>query len=294
MAISIFPINADFAAEVGDIDLSQGIDEVAAQAMRDAFWRYAVLIFPAQSLNESDHLRFAELFGPLETTIGSFRDDVKLRTGDKIADVSNLDTNNQIWDASSRQRMFQLGNRLWHTDSSFRHTPARASALYARSIAQIGGHTQFADLRAAFDALPAARQQTLRPLIATHSIFHSRAKLGFHEFSESERAALPEVKQVLVRKLPESGRESLYLASHVSGIEGMPSEEAHAVIAELTAHAVQRQFVYTHRWRAGDLVIWDNRCTMHRGTEFEDLRWRRDFQRATVADTANSVELMQA
>lgn len=290
----VYPVFPDFVAEIGDVDLAQDQAPEVVTQIREAFAHHAVLVFPDQVLTEAQHLRFARWFGPLETTIGSFRDHAQLRTGDKIADVSNLDTRNQIWQADSRQRMFQLGNRLWHTDSSFRHVPARASALYARSIAPVGGHTQFADMRAAFDALPAARQQALRPLVARHSIFHSRAKLGFHEFSDAERAALPEVKQCLVRQLPETRRESLYLASHIGGIDGMPDGPAQALVDELTAHAVQAQFVYTHRWRVHDLVIWDNRCTMHRGTAFDDLRWRRDVQRATIEDLGNTVELAQA
>ena len=292
MALSIYPITPDFVAEVGDVDLSQGWSAQDESAIQQAFWKYAVLIFPQQQLRESDHLRFAEIFGPLETTIGSFRDDAQLRTSDKIADVSNLNTRSEIWDVDSRQRMFQLGNRLWHTDSSFRHLPGRASLLHGRSIAPIGGHTEFADLRAAFDALPETERAVLRPLIAEHSIFHSRAKLGFSNFSQAERAALPPVRQALVRQLPENGRETLYLASHMGGIEGLSSADGEALIQRLIDHSVQRQFVYTHRWRENDLVMWDNRCTMHRGTDFDDLRWRRDFRRATVHEAFNSVDLM--
>ena len=290
MAISVFPVFEDFAAEIGDLDLTQAQDEAVIDAVREAFARYAVLVIPGQNLSEADHLRFARWFGPLETTIGSFRDHTQLRTGDKIADVSNLDTRNAIWGAESRQRLFQLGNRLWHTDSSFRHVPARASALYARSIAPVGGQTEFADLRAAFDALPASRQAELRPLVARHSIFHSRAKLGFSNFSEAERQALPEVRQRLVRRLPEQDRECLYLASHIGGIEGMDEAAAQALVDDLCAHATQRAFRYVHRWRQGDLVIWDNRCTMHRATPFEDLRWPRDMQRATIEDVGNTVD----
>ena len=290
MAISVFPVFEDFAAEIGDLDLTQAQDEAVIDAVREAFARYAVLVIPGQNLSEADHLRFARWFGPLETTIGSFRDDTQLRTSDKIADVSNLDTHDAIWGADSRQRMFQLGNRLWHTDSSFRQVPARASALYARSIAPVGGQTEFADLRAAFDALPASRQAELRPLVARHSIFHSRAKLGFSNFSEAERQALPEVRQRLVRRLPENGRESLYLASHIGGVEGMDEAAAQALVDDLCAHATQRAFRYVHRWRQGDLVIWDNRCTMHRATPFEDLRWPRDMQRATIEDVGNTVD----
>ena len=182
------------------------------------------------------------------------------------------------------RRIFQLGNRLWHTDSSFKAPSGYASLLYARSVAPIGGHTQFADLRAACDALPAALKARLQGLIAEHSLIYSRRKLGFTEFTPEEKIAFAPVLRPLLRRIPESGRESLYIASHIGRIGGMPDAQAEALLAELVAHATQRQFVYTHRWRVGDLVMWDNRCTMHRGTEYEDTRWRRDLQRATTSD----------
>jgi alpha-ketoglutarate-dependent 2,4-dichlorophenoxyacetate dioxygenase len=290
MAITICPVTPTFAAEIGDIDLSKPLAPSEISEVKDAFTGYAVLIFPDQHLSQDQHLDFAKYFGPLETTIALFRKDAKLRVRKEFADVSNLDPENQVWGKDSRQRMFQLGNRLWHTDSSFKRLPARASLLYARSIPPIGGHTEFADERAAYDALPQATKSRIDSLVAEHSIFNSRARLGFSNFSDEERQGMPAVPQVLVRTIPESGRKSLYLASHAGRIFGVPEPEGRALIDELVAHATQRQFVYTHRWRAHDLVIWDNRCTMHRGTDFDDLRWKRDVQRATVCDVANSCE----
>ncbi|HEX8808629.1 MAG TPA: TauD/TfdA family dioxygenase, partial [Xanthobacteraceae bacterium] len=227
---------------------------------------------------------------PLETTIALFRKDAKLRVRKEFADVSNLDADSKVWGENSRRRMFELGNRLWHTDSSFKRLPARASLLYARSIPPVGGHTEFADERAAYDALPEDMRRRLQGLVAEHSIFNSRARLGFTEFSDEEREGMPPVPQAMVRVIPESGRKSLYLASHAGRIFGIPEPEGRALIDRLIAHATQRQFVYTHRWRVHDLVIWDDRCTMHRGTGFDDLRWRRDMQRATVSDVANTCE----
>jgi alpha-ketoglutarate-dependent 2,4-dichlorophenoxyacetate dioxygenase len=290
MAITVCPVTPSFVAEIGDVDLAKEIAPADVAAIKDAFAAYAVLIFPDQHLSQDQHLDFARHFGPLETTIALFRKDPPLRVRKEFADVSNLAPDNQVWGKDSRQRMFQLGNRLWHTDSSFKRLPARASLLYARSIAPVGGHTEFADERAAYDALAEDIKRRLDNLVVEHSIFTSRARLGFTEFSDEERAGLPPVPQVLVRTLPESGRKSLYLASHAGRILGMPEQEGRALIDELVAHATQRQFVYTHRWRVHDLVIWDNRCTMHRGTEFDDLRWKRDMQRATVCDVANSCE----
>jgi alpha-ketoglutarate-dependent 2,4-dichlorophenoxyacetate dioxygenase len=290
MAITVCPVTESFAAEIGDVDLSRPLAAEDVEAIKEAFWKFAVLIFPDQHLSADQHLDFARLFGPLETTIALHRKDQALRVRAEFADVSNLAPDNQVWGKDSRQRMFQLGNRLWHTDSSFKRLPALASLLYARSIPPIGGHTEFADERAAYDALPDDRKRRLHGLVAEHSIFNSRAKLGFTNFDDEERANMPPVPQVLVRTGPESGRKSLYLASHIGRIFGMNDAEAAALVDELVARATARQFVYTHRWRVHDLVIWDNRCTMHRGTDFDDLRWKRDVQRATVCDVANSCE----
>jgi alpha-ketoglutarate-dependent 2,4-dichlorophenoxyacetate dioxygenase len=292
MAISIYPITPNFAAEVGDIDLSQPISAENEKAIKDAFWKYAVLIFPEQSLTHEQHVAFSKLFGPLEEPIKPGKNDAgKARIPANISDVSNLDHNNQPWSADSRQRMFQLGNRLWHTDSSFRHLPGRASMLYARTIAPIGGHTEFADMRAAWDNLPNDIRERIGGLIVEHSIFTSRAKCGFTSFPDDERALLPPVLQVLVRTIPETGIRALYLASHAARVIDMPEKESDALLKNLMEHATQRQFVYTHRWRLNDLVMWDNRCTMHRGTDFDDIRWKRDIQRTTVSDLANSCEL---
>jgi len=290
MAITVCPVTESFAAEIGDIDLSRPLEGADIAAVKEAFAKYAVLVFPDQHLSDDQHLDFARNFGPLETTIALFRKDAKLRVRKEFADVSNLDHENETWGKDSRQRMFQLGNRLWHTDSSFKRLPARASLLYARSIPPVGGRTEFADERAAYDALSEEMKRRLAALVVEHSIFNSRARLGFSNFSEEERQGLPPVPQVLVRTLPESGRKSLYLASHAGRVFGMAEQEGRALIDELVAHATQRQFVYSHRWRVHDLVIWDNRCTMHRGTDFDDLRWKRDMQRATVSDVANTCE----
>jgi alpha-ketoglutarate-dependent 2,4-dichlorophenoxyacetate dioxygenase len=290
MAMSVCPVTPGFVAEVGDVDLSQPIAAPDLLAIREAFAQYAVLVFPNQHLSADQHLDFARLFGPLETTIAIYRGEARLRLRKEFADVSNLDHNDELWGEESRVRLFQLGNRLWHTDSSFKRLPALASLLYARSIPPVGGHTEFADERAAYDALADDMKRRLSSLVAEHSIFNSRARLGFSNFNDEERRAMPPVPQAIVRTIPESGRKSLYLASHAGRILGMPDAEGRALIDQLVAHATQRQFVYTHRWRVHDLVMWDNRCTMHRGTEFDDLRWKRDVQRATVCDVANSCE----
>jgi alpha-ketoglutarate-dependent 2,4-dichlorophenoxyacetate dioxygenase len=192
-----------------------------------------------------------------------------------------------------RRNLFNLGNQLWHTDSSFKRVPAKCSLLSARELPSPGpmggGETEFADLRAAWDALPEARKRQLDGLVVEHSIFRSRSQIGFADFNDEIFRELPPVTQALVRHHPASGRTSLYLASHASHIVGWPVEEGRALIEELISFATQPQFVHQHRWRVGDLVIWDNRCTMHRGRPYDDTQ-RRVLHRTTVSDYANTVE----
>jgi alpha-ketoglutarate-dependent 2,4-dichlorophenoxyacetate dioxygenase len=286
MAITLFPFTSDFAAEIGDVDLRHPLAAEDLQGLRNALGKYAVLIFPAQDLSAEQHMAFAVHFGPLERSVQvTMSQDQPLRLREEVADVANLDVDGRLWKKDSRMRLFQMmGNRLWHTDSSFKAPSGYASLLYARSVAPIGGHTQFADMRAAYDALSSEMKTRLSGLLGEHSLIYSRAKLGFSDFSDAERQAFTPVRRPLVRTLPESGRAALYLASHIGRIAGLADQETEALLRELTEHATQRQFVYTHRWRVGDLVMWDNRCTMHRGTEFDDLRWPRDMQRITTSD----------
>lgn len=290
MAITISAMTPGFAAEIGDVNLSQPLTAEEVDAIKQAFWDYGVLIFPGQDLTEQQQLTFAQHIGPLESNLFAVNKNAKFRLTPDLIDVSNLTPNNEIWGEQSRMRRFNLGNRLWHTDSSFKYLPARASLLYALVIPPVGGHTEFADLRAAYDALSPDMKRRLDGLVAEHSLAYSRAKTGFADFTEAEQTTLPSVPQVVVRTLPENGRKSLYIASHIGRIQGMPEEKGRALVDALLAHATQRQFVYTHRWRVHDLVMWDNRCTMHRGTDFDDLRWVREMHRATVSDLANTCE----
>ena len=292
MGITVLPITPDFAAEVGDVSLARPLSSDDLAAIRAAFTRYAVLVFPDQDLGDESQLAFARHFGPLETTVFKARKNHKLRLHENLADVGNLDAENRILKAENRQRLYNLGNQLWHTDSSFKRVPAYCSMLHARSIPPVGGQTEFADARAAYDALPESTRRRLDGLVAEHSIMTSRAKLGFKDFDAGEREAFRPVPQVLARRLPDSGRMSLYVASHAGAIRGMDDGEARALIDELVAHITQRRFVYSHRWRVRDLVMWDNRCTMHRGRPFDDQRYARDMRRATVSDVAPTCEQM--
>ncbi len=292
MAITIFPVKPDFMAEIGDVDLSLPLSDEDRVALKDAFIRYSVLVFPGQTLTSEQHIAFAEVFGPMEKNINTYADEVKkYRIDARIADVSNLGDENEILSKDSRKRMSGLANRLWHTDSIFRQIPALTSLLYARAIAPVGGRTEFADMRAAYDALPQTTKARIDTLVVEHNIFHSRAKIGFKDFTAQERASLPPANQLMVRTIPETGRKNLYIASHAVRVLGMSDTESEALFEELARHATQPQFVLSHRWRVGDLVMWDNRCTMHRGTGFDDLRYKRDMARATVSDIGNTVEL---
>jgi len=290
MSITIYPVTLDFAAEIGDVDLSKPLAAADLEAIKQAFWKYAVLVFPQQQLNQDQQLAFSAHFGPIETDRTLDPKATPSRFSGAFADISNLAADGKIWGESSRQRMYKAGNRLWHTDSSFQRLPSICSLLYAETVAPIGGHTQFADQRAAYDALPEATRKKLQGLVVEHWIATSRRRSGFSEFTEEEQKRLPPVPQVLVRTIPQSRRKALYVASHAGRIWGMPDGEGRALIDELIAHVTQRQFTYTHRWRPHELVMWDNRCTMHRGTDFDDLRWVRDMRRVTVSDVANSCE----
>ena len=216
-----------------------------------------------------------------------------MRLRPDVADISNLDPEGRLLARGDRRNLFNLGNQLWHTDSSFKHIPAKCSLLSARELPSPGpmggGETEFADMRAAWDALPDARKCQLDGLVVEHSIFRSRSQIGFAEFNDDISMELPPVRQALVRHHRYLGRTSLYLASHASHIIGWPVEEGRALIEELIAFATQPKFVYQHRWTVGDLVIWDNRCTMHRGRPYDETQ-RRVLHRATVSDYANTLE----
>jgi alpha-ketoglutarate-dependent 2,4-dichlorophenoxyacetate dioxygenase len=295
MSITVVPITPQFAAEVGDLDLRHPLAPDDLAAVRAAFSTFAVLVFPDQHLTAEQHLAFAANFGPLERSVQVAMKREKLRVREEIADVANFDADGKLWKKDSRMRAFQLqGNRLWHTDSSFKAPTGYASLLYARSIPPVGGHTEFADLRAAYEALPSVTRQRLRGLMAEHSLIYSRGKLGFTDFNDEERKAFAPVVRPLVRTLPDSSRPTLYIASHIGRIHGLSDAEATALLDELTEHATQRQFVYTHRWRVHDVVMWDNRCTMHRGTDYDDLRWPRDMQRATTSDAIDAFGVVEA
>jgi alpha-ketoglutarate-dependent 2,4-dichlorophenoxyacetate dioxygenase len=252
--------------------------------------RYAVLVFPGQHFEGDQQLAFGRHFGEVED-VPTLVDQGRRRLADnRVNDISNLGVDGNILPADDRRRMFNLGNLLWHSDSSFKPMPAQYSMLHARVIPPEGGETEFADMRAAWDALPEKMQAKARDLVCEHSLIFSRAQLGFDEFTPEETARCAPVPQRLVRRHPGSGRLSLYLSAHIGRIQGWPRPEAMALIRELTEFATQREFVYSHSWTVGDLVVWDNRCTMHRGRRYEDKTYPRDMRRVTLKDSAPTLE----
>ena len=289
MAAEVWPVTDTFAAEIGDVDLSKPLSDADWRTIEDAYNTYSVLVFPDQRLKQDEHVAFAKRFGPIDMSMVVDIEGGEMRVAPEIADVSNLTEAGEVMSADNRMIEFQRANRLWHTDSSFKPTPANASLLYMQAIPPVGGLTEFADMRAAWDALDGKLKEKIEGRVALHSIATSRARMGF-QMTEKENDSYPRVPQAMVRTHRASGRKSIYIASHVGEIVDMPQDEADALLETLMAHATQRQFVYTHRWRVNDLVIWDNKCTLHRGRDFDDLRWPRDAQRATSLDIGPTCE----
>jgi alpha-ketoglutarate-dependent 2,4-dichlorophenoxyacetate dioxygenase len=290
MALQFTPLHPLFAAEVHGIDLRQTPGPELCNEIHRAMDRYAVLVFRNQAIDDDQEMAFGQALGPLEqdrAVVDVHKHRLKHR---QMNDISNLDVDGSLLAADDRRRMFNLGNRLWHSDSSFKATPAKYSMLHARVIPPEGGDTEVADMRAAWDALPKKMQDRIRSLQTWHSLIYSRAILGFTEYTEEERQKFAPVPQRLVRFHPGSGRHSIYLSSHIGRIEGMPTPEAMALIRDLIEHATQRQFVYAHKWRTHDLLMWDNRTTMHRARSFEDTTHPRDMRRVTLTDVAPTLE----
>lgn len=279
-----------FAAEVEDVDLTKPLSPDDVAAIHAGMDEYAVLVFHDQPLDDEQQLAFTRGLGELEEAIGtSLRRPDEYRLPTTFADVSNLDKDHKVYDRFDRRRLYALGNRLWHSDSSFKVVPAKYSLLHARSLPSRGGNTEFADMRAAYDALDEETKAQVEDLICEHSQIYSRLQLGFTEFSEEEYARMKAVRQRLVRTHPSTGRKSLFLASHAGGIVGWPRPEAMAFLKDLVEHATQRQFVYAHTWRVHDLVMWDNRRTMHRARPFPDQE-PRDVRRTTLAGEGPTAE----
>jgi alpha-ketoglutarate-dependent 2,4-dichlorophenoxyacetate dioxygenase len=289
MPITVTPLTAHgLGARVENIDLRLPATAPDIAAIEAAIARHAVLVFPGQDISDDQQLDFSRHFGPLEQATGDLTPAGQRRITMALNDISNLDRDGKVLARDDKRRLFSLGNMLWHSDSSFKEAPARYSLLSARVIPGAGGNTEFADMRAAYDALDEATKREIEPLICEHSQLHSRGALGFTDFTPDEIAQCTPVRQRLVRTHPVSGRKSLFLSAHIGAIEGMPVPEARMLIRDLTEHATQREFTYAHVWAQHDLVMWDNRCTMHRARRY-DAGQVRDLRRTTVSDERSTL-----
>jgi alpha-ketoglutarate-dependent 2,4-dichlorophenoxyacetate dioxygenase len=292
MALSfrpIDPINRPFfAGEVSGIDLRQTMTPQQVAAIVEGMDAFAVLVFRDQRIDDAQQLAFSRNFGTLEIANSDVRRDADRRLAPEVGDVANLGKDNDILAREDRRRLFSLGNQLWHSDSSFKPTPAKYSLLHARVLPKSGGNTEFADMRAAYDALDDDTKQEINDLVCEHSQQYSRGVLGF-DFTDEERLRNPPVPQRLVRRHPGSGRRSIFLSAHAGAIRGWPMPEARALLRDLTEHATQRKFVYAHQWRLGDLVMWDNRAMMHRARRYDPAEVR-ELHRTTVADDRPTLE----
>jgi alpha-ketoglutarate-dependent 2,4-dichlorophenoxyacetate dioxygenase len=293
MAIDIKPIDpvgrAFFAGAVSGIDLRQPLSVDQAAAIHAGMDQFGVLVFHDQPISDDQQLAFSRALGPLEQATGDIAAPQDRRMSMDLNDISNLDKNSKVLARDDRRRLFGLGNQLWHSDSSFKPVPAKYSLLSARTIPDADGNTEFADMRAAYDALDDKTRHEVHDLVCLHSQIFSRGILGFTDFTDEERLKWAPVRQRLVRRHPVTGRLSLYLASHAGSIEGWPVPEARAFLRDLTEHATQRQFVYAHAWTLHDLVMWDNRVTMHRARRYDHTQVR-DMRRTTLTNEVSSLE----
>jgi alpha-ketoglutarate-dependent 2,4-dichlorophenoxyacetate dioxygenase len=289
MAVAIRQLTPVFAGEISGIDITRPLAREAVAAIEAGMDRHAVLVFHDQRLTDDSQRAFTRNFGPLEASPGGHIASVaERRLPLDMQDASNLDRDQKPLARDDRRRMFNLGNRLWHSDSSYRAVPAKYSLLSGRIVVERGGRTEFADMRAAYDALDEAAKAEIEELVCEHSLMFSRGVLGFTEMSEAERAIFRPVRQRLVRTHPVTGRRSLFLSAHAGAIVGWPVPEARAFLRDLVEHATQPRFVYSHQWRQWDLVMWDNRQTMHRVTRFDETQVR-DMRRTTVAGETMTV-----
>ena len=291
MPVSIHPLHPVFVGEVAEVDCRGPLSPSEVAAIQAGMDQYAVLVFRDQNITDDEQLTFTRHFGELEsyTTAGHIRRRAEQRLGPGIADFSNLDKDGRIMSGEDRVWFFKLGDRLWHSDSSFRPVPAKYSILSGRVLPSWGANTEFADMRAAYDALDERTKAEVEDLVCEHSLIYSREAIGFTDLTPEEIAAFQPVRQPLVRTHPSTGRKSLFLAAHAGAIVGWTIPEARMFLRDLTEHATQPEFVYSHAWRPHDLVMWDNRTTMHRARRF-DPNEVRDVRRTTLAGDAATVE----
>jgi alpha-ketoglutarate-dependent 2,4-dichlorophenoxyacetate dioxygenase len=292
--LRVTPVNAGFVGIVENFTLDAGMSHVQRDAIVRAMDSFAVLVFRDQHLDDDQLFALGSRFGPIEDAATGTHQDRRRLANAQINDISNLNAAGAIMAADDRHRMSSLGNLLWHSDSSFKAVPARYSMLHARVIPPVGGDTEFADMRAAWDALPNDLKDTARELRCDHSMLFSRGKIGFTDFSDDERLRCTPVPQRLVRRHRRTGRLSLFLSSHIGRIHGWQTPESLLFIQDLVEFATQPQFVCRHAWRVHDLVMWDNETTMHRGRAFDSQKYPRDLRRVTVGGLASTLDEVPA
>jgi alpha-ketoglutarate-dependent 2,4-dichlorophenoxyacetate dioxygenase len=282
MSLTVRPLHPIFAAEIVGADLAKQPDEELVRTIADAMDRYAVCIVRDASVSDDDHIRFSRAFGPLELPPKMGRFNAARRVRRELFDASNLDANGNIIPYHSEARKIARGAERFHTDSSFNRLPTKWSLLLGHIVPPEGGDTHFIDTRAVYDALPQATRDRIEGLVAIHDFWGARERLvGLTNITPEQRASLPPVMHPLVRTMP-YGRKALYVGGHAVGIVGWPEAEGLALLDELYAFATQERFIYVHKWRPADLVIWDNRCTLHRATPLENDAYKRDVRRTTI------------
>ena len=290
MAIQVTPLTQHIGGRMTGIDVARKLTPDEVKAVDAGMDKHAVLVLPGQDITDEQQIEFTRNFGPLQNGANATLKRPELRLDPAFADVSNIGKDGVRLARDDRRRMASLGNRLWHSDASFRVIPARYSILSGRIVVSEGGNTEFADMRAAYDALDAKTKAEIEDLICEHSQIFSREQLGFTEYLPDERAMMKPVRHRLVRTHPTSGRKSIFLSAHIGGIVGWPRPEAMAFIRDLIEHATQRPFVYSHQWTQHDLVIWDNRATMHRVRRYDDMNMVRDLRRTTTKSDGPTAE----
>jgi alpha-ketoglutarate-dependent 2,4-dichlorophenoxyacetate dioxygenase len=285
MTLSIRRLTPVFGAEITGVDL-RDLDDATFAEIENAFETYSVLVFPQQKLDDAAQIAFSSRFGALETTQGHIANNFTVK---QVSVISNLDPEGKLMTADDPRVQYRLGQRNWHSDSSFKRVPAKASLLHARVLPPDGGETQFASLRAAYDALPEARKRELEGKAAIHHYAYSRRGLGIKLTNEEEDKRFPPVPQALIRTNQKNGRKALYVGSHASHIAGMPEEEGQTLLKELLDFATQEKFTYLHHWKVGDLVMYDNRAALHRARPYAITTQPRVLHRTTVAGEGPTV-----
>ena len=281
--VQVTPVQGDFVAVVDDLDLSHPLNDADFASVEMAFETYGVIVFPAQNITDDQQIAFSRRFGPLEPSVRRHRN--RAVSNVFLSDISNVGSDGQIMAEKSEAMSYNRGNQLWHSDSSFKEIPSKASLLSAREVPPSGGETEFADMRAAWDALSAKKKAEISDLVAHHSLAHSRATMGYdagEKFMDVEKSEVPPIPQPLIRVSPVTGRKSLYVGSHAAYIDGMDHDAGRTLLDGLLAHAAEDRFIYIHNWAAFDLVMWDNRCINHRGRPWESQKHRRVMRRTTI------------